>query len=176
MGRRGGVLVMGAALLAAACSPALDWREVRPEASGAVALFPCRPASHARRLQLGAVRAEMFMVACKAAGATFALSYAELGDPAQVGPALQALRAAAAANVGAGAGRPEGVLEVKGMTPSAAAARLAFDGRLPSGEPAHLSAAFFARGTRVYQATVVAPQPLDPEALDTFFAGLRLEG
>ena len=38
---------------AAACTPTLDWREVRPEASGLVALFPCKPDRHARRAVAG---------------------------------------------------------------------------------------------------------------------------
>jgi hypothetical protein len=156
-----------------ACSPALDWRAVRPEASGAVALFPCRPASHARRLHLGAVDTEMFVYACSTSGATFALGYADVADPAQVGPALAALRAAAIANV-SGNAQPEGVLEVKGMTPNSEARRLRIVGHLPGGRSAQMAAGFFAKGTRVFQASVIAPGPLGVESVNTFFAGLEV--
>ena len=116
MGRRACGWVIWAAAVTA-CSPALDWRAVRPEESGAVALFPCRPASHARRLHLGDANAEMFIYACTASGATFALGYADVADPLQVGPALAALRTAAIANMN-GSAQPDGVLNVTGMTPN----------------------------------------------------------
>ena len=172
MGRRArGWMIWAAALTA--CSPTLDWRAVRPEPSGAVALFPCRPASHARRLHLGAVNTELFLYACTASGATFALAYADVADPAQVGPALAALRAAAIANVG-GSAQPDGVLNVAGMTPNAQAQRLLIGGHLPGGRAAQMAAGFFAKGTRVFQASVISPGTLDAEAVSTFFAGLEV--
>jgi hypothetical protein len=156
-----------------ACSPALDWRAVRPEESGAVALFPCRPTSQARRLHLGAVDTEMFIYACTASGATFALGYADVADPAQVAPALAALRTAAIANV-SGNAQAEGELSVKGMTPNSEARRLRIVGHLPGGREAQMSAGFFAKGTRVFQASVIAPAALGADAVNTFFAGLEV--
>ena len=172
MGRRACGWVIWAAA-ATACSPALDWRAVRPEESGAVALFPCRPASHARRLHLGAANAEMFIYACSASGATFALGYADVADPAQVGPALAALRTAAIANMN-GSAQPDGVLNVTGMTPNDEARRLRIVGHLPGGRAAQMAAGFFAKGTRVFQASVISPGTLDAEAVSTFFAGLEV--
>jgi hypothetical protein len=173
MGQRRCRLWLGAAALAAACSPAFDWREVRPEASAALALFPCRPASHARRLHLGGVDTEMSMYACTASGATFALAYADVGDSTQVDPALASLRQAAQRNV-AGKVEPDGDLVVIGMTPNRLAQRVRIVGHLPSGEAAQMAVAFFTRGTRVFQASVVSPRPLDAEAVNTFFSGFRL--
>jgi len=45
-------IAFGATLLA--CSPAFDWRETRPEGSGAVAMFPCRPVKQERSVRIGA--------------------------------------------------------------------------------------------------------------------------
>jgi hypothetical protein len=159
MSRRacGWVVIWAAAVTA--CSPALDWRAVRPENSGALALFPCRPASHARRLHLS--------------GATFALGYADVADPAQVGPALGALRAAAIANM-SGSTQPDGALNVSGMTPNSEAHRLRITGHLPGGRAAQMATGFFAKGTRVFQASVISPGTLDAEAVGTFFAGLEV--
>jgi len=64
-------------------------------------------------------------------------------------------------------------LQVDGMTPNPRAARLSVAGRLANGAPAVEEAAFFVRGLRVYQASMVGTK-LAPEATDTFFAGLRL--
>ena len=117
----------------------------------------------------------MFVLACKAAGATFSLGYADVGEAERVGPALATLRDAAVDNV-AGQSRPDGALGIKGVAPNPASARLRIAGQLPSGQPAQLAAAFFSRGTRVFQASVVSEGRLDPEAVDTFFAGISLTG
>ena len=71
-----------------ACAPALDWREVRPAGSGITLLFPCKPDSHARQVQLGPHSVRLELHACTAAGTTWALAFADMGDPARVGPAL----------------------------------------------------------------------------------------
>ena len=41
-----------ATLALTACSPALDWRQVRPDDAGVEAMFPCKPLSHARTVPL----------------------------------------------------------------------------------------------------------------------------
>ena len=87
-------------LLMAGCSPALDWREVRPADTGAQLLLPCKPASHARELTLAGQKVRMVLHACRAADTTWAVAWAELADPARTGPALAELKASAAANVG----------------------------------------------------------------------------
>jgi hypothetical protein len=98
---------------------------------------------------------------------------ADVGDPARVGPALDELRRAAAANLGAGEGRPL-VLAVPGATPYPQAARVALRGRLPDGREADEEVAVFARGTRVAQATALGTA-LPADGLDTFFGNLRFE-
>ena len=90
-------MLLGLAL--AACTPALDWRESRPTGSGMVVLFPCKPDSHARQVQLGPDAVRLELHACTAAGATWALAFADMGDPARVGPALVELRTSAAKNL-----------------------------------------------------------------------------
>jgi hypothetical protein len=140
----------------AGCSPALDWREVRPEGWALQAMLPCRPATQQRTLSLGGTPVELVMVACAARDHTFALASAALADPAAVGPALQALGAAARANVD-GRVLEEGQAAVPGMTPQAAARRWRIQGRLPDGQPVVEEVWVFAHGLRVVQATVVGP-------------------
>ncbi|MGE5114980.1 MAG: hypothetical protein ACM3N6_00655 [Betaproteobacteria bacterium] len=157
----------------AGCTPALDWREVRPVQSDATVLFPCRPATDSRRVRLDGQSPEMFIAVCSASGSTFALSYADVGDPAGVEAALRALRGAAVANV-AGSAQLGDELRVPGATPGPGAARVHISGRLPDGKPVAIEAAFFARGTRVFQASVISPNRIDAEAVDTFLGGLRV--
>jgi len=159
-------------LAVTACTPALDWREVRSPDSAALAWFPCKPDRFARHVTLAGTAVSMVLASCSAGGVTYALSHAELPDPARVATALSELRAAAVGNIG-GDAQLIGALSVPGMTPNPAAQRWRIDGSRPDGTPLRGQAGFFSRGMRVYQATVIGPR-IDADAADTFFTGLRL--
>lgn len=165
--------VLALAAVAAACAPALDWREVRPEGAGLVALFPCKPDRQVRRLPLAGTVVDMSLWACSAAGATFAVAFADVGEPGRVARALDELAASAARNIGA-VGLPRSVaLRVAGMTPNSLARRQIFSGHLADGRPVQETVAVFARGARVYQAMIVGVR-LDDEAVEAYFGALRL--
>ncbi|MDN3918649.1 hypothetical protein [Roseateles violae] len=153
-------------LALSACSPSLDWREVRLAEAGALALFPCKPelSSHA---PTPAEPARMGLAQCKAAGFSFALSWAELPDPSRVEPALQQMREALASKLQARAEAPR-PLQVPGMTPNPQA----LTQRLAGGEQ-HAQLAVFARGPVVYQALMLGPRYNDT-AWDSFAGSLRL--
>ena len=155
-----------------ACAPNLDWREVRPEGSGAVAMFPCKPTAQSRAVRLAGTRVNMALLACTAGGTTWALAHADLTDASRVGPALAELRAAAAANLGASA-PAELPLKVPGATPNPASGRIELAGHAPDGKPVREQMAVFSQGTRVFQATALGGQP-GAEALESFFGGLKL--
>lgn len=157
----------------AACTPTLDWRTVRLEGSGLEALFPCRPASDARKLTLAGQAVEMTLYACMAGGATYAVGFADVGQPLRVEPALAELSAAAARNIGAAGAHAVAPLRVEGMTPNPQAGRLALAGQLADGQRVEEQVAVFARGTRVFQATMVGAK-LEAEAVEAFFGALRL--
>lgn len=165
-------LALGAASLLAGCSPALDWREVRPEDTRAQLLLPCRPASHARELSLAGQPVRMVLHACRAADTTWAVAWAELGDPARTAPALAALKASAAANVGAAQLQPLAG-RTPGETPNPESGRYALSGRLPDGQPVQGRLVLAAHGPAVVQATALGPRP-DEAALDTFVDSFRL--
>ena len=166
------IAVLAAVWTGAACSPTLDWRELRPEGSGIAATFPCKPDRHARALVVGGNPLRMEMLVCSAGGTTFALAFADLDDPATVGPVLAELRSLAAANIAARPGTPSHFV-VPGMTPNVQSGRIALVGRLPDGAPVQEQAAFFSRGLRVYQASVIGPKVSD-EVAETFIAALKL--
>ena len=155
-----------------ACSPALDWREMQAEGTGIVATFPCKPDRHARSLTLAGQPVRMEMLVCSSGDVTFALSFLDLADPARVGPTLEDLRSIAASNIGAGP-RNATPVQVPGMTPNPQASRIRLDGVRPDGVPVQEQAAFFAKGLRVYQATVIGKR-VPGDLADTFIAGLRL--
>jgi len=170
-GRRLAPLLL-VALITAACSPALDWREVRPQGSAVTALFPCKPVAQARRVQLEGQEVRMALHACSADGQTWGLAFADIGDPALVTAALEALQRAAAANVDA-VPTPGQDLKVPGATPNPASTRQHLQGRRPDGQPVMLASAVFAHGTTVHQAIALGPS-LAEAGIDTFLGGLRV--
>ena len=161
---------LGLLLLLAACAPRLDWREARPAGAGVLALFPCKPELERRELPAppGAARLNMGLAACKAGGLSFSLAWAEMAEPAQVGPALAQMRDSLAQRLHARAAAAE-PLRVPGMTPHPQALQQAL-----TGEAQQARVAVFARGLQVYQAVMLGPRT-DAEAWETFVTSLRLD-
>ncbi len=155
-----------------ACSPTLDWRQVRPEGWGLVASWPCRPTLQARSVPLAGPAVELGLLSCTADEHRFAIASADVADPARVGLALKALAAAAQANV-QGVVEAERVALVPGMTPQPAARWWRVQGRLPDGQPVREQVLVFAQGMRVFQATLVGPVADDTLA-KTFFDSIEL--
>jgi hypothetical protein len=160
------------ALMLAACTPTLDWRDVRPEGSGVMALFPCKPASQARQVALAGGKVTLTLHACTAGDATYALALADVGDPARVSAALAELKTSAWANVQATPPAPTPAMQPAGTTPNPEAARWRVQGQLPNGQTVQEAGAVFARATWVHQATVIGAR-LDDEAVQTFMDALR---
>jgi hypothetical protein len=91
-----------------------------------------------------------------------------------VTPLLAAFRVQAAANLGATASEL-GAFAPPGATPNPQSGRIAFAGARPDGRRVVAQAAFFVKGHRLYQATVLgADDAAGREAVDTFFGAIRL--
>jgi hypothetical protein len=153
------------------CSPALNWRDVRPEGSHAQLLFPCKPDVQERRVALAGPPVRLVLHVCSAADLTWAFAVADMAEPGRVGPALAALQAAAAANLGSapGAITPQAV---PGATPQPGSGRSHLRGQLSDGHGVQMQVLVFARGTQVFQASVLGAA-LPEEAVDTYFTSLR---
>lgn len=144
-------------VLATACAPALDWRQVQPPGWSLTAALPCRPDRAERTLPLAGAPVVLGLWSCSADGHVFAIASADVAEPARVGPALQALAEAARANLAAQVESDQPAL-VRGMTPYPQARHLRLAGRRPDGQALREQMLVFARGTRVYQATVLGAQ------------------
>lgn len=176
--RSGAVPLLSAAVLAAtfslsACSPALDWRDVRPTGSPMHLLMPCKPGSQVRPVALAGQPVRLTVLACAAGGQTWGLAFADLGDPGRVSAALAELGQSAAGNIGAAASRSS-PFAVPGATPNPASVRLRLEGAMPDGKPVQMQLAVFTHGTLVFQATAYGERVPD-EAAETFFNGLRIQ-
>jgi hypothetical protein len=159
--------------LLCACSPALDWREVRPDGAAASLMLPCKPASHARKLRLAGAEVKLTLYACNANGATWAIGFADMADPALVTPALQELASSASGNVASSAAAAPRPWAPPGATPNLASQRLSVRGQLPDGKAVQMEAGVFAVGTQVLQASHLAAKP-DAEAVAQFFEQIKV--
>ena len=165
-----------------ACSPSLDWREVRFEGelqasdvSPLMALLPCKPDRATREQSVGGERVSLSMMGCPAAGATFTLSRMVLKNSANVPQVLAAWQAAAQANMTkqSNAAQPETwPFKVRGASGWPAAVRMSLSAN---------QFAWFAQlagpDIVLYQAAIYGSQdakPLAAGATDTFFESLRL--
>lgn len=166
-----GLICLG--LVLAACTPALNWREVRPEGSQARSMFPCKPASQARRVVVVGQTLEMSLWACSADETVYALSFADVQDPARVGAALDELGRAAQSNLQSQGDVASQPVAVVGMTPHPQSAQWRLSGHLPDGRAVQERVLLFSHGTQVYQATMLGAR-LDAEAQETFFGALRV--
>ena len=161
-----------AILLLCACSPTLNWRDVRPEGSPLVALFPCKPSQSERQISLEGLDLSVRLTSCEAGERVFAVTHvhAPAGIPATA--VLRALRLAADRNVGS-ATMTEATLSVPGMSPDPLSGRFHWVGRREDGDVLDIETAFFSADQEAYQASIVG-RSSEPEASEMFFSGLSL--
>jgi hypothetical protein len=164
-----------ASLIVAACNPTFNWRELRPDGTPLLALMPCKPESATRPVPLAGTPVELHMHSCEAGGLRFAIAWADVGHAAQVPPALAAWRSAGLRSLRVTASPGEDLatrwaVNVAGANEVLGVSAL---GRDPQGQPVRTHAAYFAQGSRVFQAAVYGAE-LSDEAVEPFFAGLRL--
>ena len=163
-----------AGLLFSACSPTLDWREVRPEGGYLTVLLPCKPERLSRDLVLGeGPPRRIELLACTAGGTTWGITSAVVEGDADRQAALRALRAARLRNL-EGRELELAPLRMPGIAPDPDALRLTVVGRHPDGSEIVERAALFAHGGRVFHAAVLGGEPT-AMALETFFEGLKAQ-
>ena len=172
------LLALAAAVTA--CSPAFNWREVRPENTRLSLLLPCKPDRAEKTVPLGGAPVMLRMAGCNAGGATFAVAVADLGDAARTAPVLAQWQALTLANMKAGAvstpGQAPEVLPLKlqGASPLAAPVLVRAMGQRADGSKVSGQAAYFAQGSQVFQVVLYADKWM-PEVSETFFSSLKFE-
>jgi hypothetical protein len=160
------LLALLAAAALAACSPEYNWRDYSSPTAPYRVMFPGKPDSHTRSVDLGGLTVDMTMTATEVKGVMYAVGSAELPDAARTPAALTAMQSAMLRNIGA--------------TPSAAgpapAARIDIDAKgIRNGTPMRLVAHFEARGKRVYQVIVLGKASSIPaEQAKQFMSSFKL--
>jgi hypothetical protein len=175
--------VLGAATLAlalgvalSACSPTFDWRTVMNNDNGYTVDFPAKPGNDQRAVQIGGTPMQMAMQTAEAGNAVFAVGTVMLPDDSDATQraALDFLRAGLARNVGAApdAHAVQIPLAAGGKTPGL---EMTVSGAAGAKhETRTVYARLVARGRHVYQAAIIADEPLPQDQVDQFFSSFQL--
>jgi hypothetical protein len=162
-----------AMVLLTACSPALNWREVRPEGTRLALLLPCKPDKAEKTVPLGGPATPLSMLGCDAGDATFAVAVAQLGDAAQAAPVLAQWQNLTLAHMKAGPAQLS-PLKLSGGAGAPPAVLVKAQGRRADGTTVSGQAAYFAQGSQVFQVVLYSAH-ISPEVAETFFSSLQFE-
>ena len=164
------VLGVAGCVALSACQPALNWREVQIEAASMKVMLPCKPDKSTRSVPLGGQEVAMQLRHCTAAGATFAVAWAQLAQGASAPVALEHWRRSTLAHV-----------KAVDVVPLTAAGTIACSGTRPDGDTMAVAAQWVAHGQQVVQMAIYVDNPLSQPTLgllkaelyDAFFDSLK---
>lgn len=159
-----------------ACSPAFNWREVRPDDTALSVLLPCKPDKAQQTVPMGGQPTALTLLGCDAGGAAFAVAVADLGQAGAVPAVLAQWQAVTLAGIQAAnlSTTTTTAMAVPGALAAPAPVLVRALGRRPDGSPVHSHALYFAHGTQVFQVVMLA-STVTPEAADMFFSSVRLK-
>jgi hypothetical protein len=163
------VALLLASVLLGACSPKYNWRDyASPDVSYRV-MFPAKPASFTRTIDLDGMQVSMTMTAAEVDGTTFAVGAAEAPDEARARAALPAMMQALTRNIGAGAAQATVNADASGK----ASSEIDVTGN-SKGTPVRLVGHFEARGKRFYQVIVLGKaNAVPPEQVEQFLTSFK---
>jgi len=166
------VLVLGA------CSPQFNWRDYNGETAPYSVMFPDKPSTHTRKIDLDGLKVDMTMTAAQVNGTTFAVGTAEAPDPAGAEKALTAMKTALVNNIGATI-KSEKTGKTSSIVGSTQVRSAAIDieaSGVQKGEPMKLIGHFESRNNRFYQVVVMGKEKdLTRENVDMFMSSFKLQ-
>jgi len=131
-------------------------------------MFPAKPASFTRTIDLDGMQVSMTMTAADVDGTTFAVGSAEAPDEARAQAALAAMQEALVRNIGATVSSQK-----VAATPGKASRDVEASGNA-RGAPVRLVGHFEARGKRFYQVIVLGKADAMPaEQVEQFFTSFK---
>ncbi|MDQ2823445.1 MAG: hypothetical protein M3Y65_24225 [Pseudomonadota bacterium] len=156
------------AVLLSGCSPHFNWREFTSKDASWQALFPDKPATASRAIDLGGMKTTMTMTAAEVDNILFAVGQAQSSDTAANQAALSAMQTALVRNI-------EGT--VTSNKSSATPANITRDIDVlgtRNGKPTRMVAHFEAHGRSLYQVVVVGPAAaIMPEHTEQFLTSFK---
>lgn len=166
-------LAMAAAAALAACSPHFDWRDYRPADAPYTVLFPAKPSTQVRAVNLGAHQAEMHMAAAEVDGVTFAVGSAALPDAAAAQAAIAVMKSTMVRNI-------NGSVQAESQASSAAGGHRQSSIEVKASgmrgqQPVVMVGRFIAKDKRVYQAVAVGDaKKMSDVVTDTFMDSFKV--
>jgi len=147
-----------------ACTPAFNWREVRPEGLGFAVLLPDRPASLSREIELDGVPLTMTMTGARIDHSLFTVGTVQLPPTAleHAERAVAAMRAGMLRNIAAQRSDERAislsVTDLSGrVSERQAGVRLEASGTV-NRQAVRMTALFVARGPRLWQVVAIEPE------------------
>ena len=160
---------LAAALLLSGCNPTYNWRDYSSADAPYRIMFPAKPVTHTRTIDLNGMQVEMTMTAAEVEGIMFAVGTGVAPDAAQAQAAVAAMRTALVRNIGA---------KVERESTAAAGTHTAVDidaTGSANGQPMKLRGHFEARGKRFYQVIVMGKaSAMSAEHTDQFMSSFTL--
>ena len=160
---------LAATLCLIGCNPTYNWRDDSSADAPYRIMFPGKPATHTRTVDLNGMQVEMTMTAAEVEDVMFAVGTGVAPDPARAQAAVAAMKTALVRNIGA---------KIERESTSAASTNAAVDiDALGSanGQPMKLRGHFEARGNRFYQVIVMGKaNAVASEHADQFISSFTL--
>jgi hypothetical protein len=161
----------------AACSPTYNWRDYSSPDGHYHVLFPGKPASYTRPVDLDGMKVNMTMTAAEVEDTMFAVGSAEAPDAARAQAALASMQTALVRNIGATITREQAAAAAVAGDKSATQ-RAAIDieaSGSKNGVPMRLIGHFEARDKRFYQVIVVGKaSAIQAEQAEQFLSSFKL--
>lgn len=172
------IIAAALALALAACSPQFNWRDYSSDAAPYRVMFPDKPSTHTRSVDLDGLKVEMTMTAAQVNGTMFAVGTAEAPDAEHAEAALAAMKTALIRNIGATI-KSEKTGKASAANGSVSVRSAAIDieatGR-QKGEPMRLVGHFESRNKRFYQVVVMGKEKdLTRENVAMFMSSFKLQ-
>jgi hypothetical protein len=166
-----------AASILTACSPKYNWRDYSSQDAPFRVMFPDKPATHKRSIDLDGMKVDMTMTAAQVDGTMYAVGSAEAPDAAKAQAALTAMKTALVRNIGATitSEKAASAATASGAAATQAAAIDIEATGVQNGVPMRLIGHFEARNKRFYQVIVMGQdKAISPEQTEMFMKSFKL--
>ncbi len=172
------IVTLLASLALAACSPQYNWRDYSSQDAPFRVMFPDKPATHARDVDLNGMTVKMTMTAAQVEGVMFAVGSGEAPDADKAEAAVAAMKTALVRNIGATIkSEKQGKSSAVAGSSTARSSAIDIDATgVQKGAPMRLVGHFESRNKRFYQVIVMGPdKAISQEQVDMFMSSFKLQ-
>lgn len=161
-----------------ACDPTFNWRDYASQDAPFRVMFPAKPSTHTRTVDLDGMKVDMTMTAAQVDGTMFAVGTALAPDADQAEAALAAMKTALVKNIGA-TFKSEKSGKASAMAGARTARSAAIDieaSGMQNGTPMRLVGHFESRDKRFYQVVVMGKEKdVTQENVEQFMSSFKLQ-